>query len=299
MRTRTVVLALLLSLLLSGCLPSSVRRYLAADHMSQGYEAEKQGRYDEALKQFRLALEFVPTGVEGANAHLAIGQVLARNKGDVAGAVSEFRSAVAAAPKLPAAHLNLGYALQRQGDFNGAITEYRAVVALDPQELDYHLYLGNALAAKGLHDDAVKEFQAAIELHPNSGAAHFNLAMEYNRVKDYAGAIKEYQAAIADDPSSASAWNNLAWLYATAEDQKSRDPAKALSNARKAVEMEPQAAFIHDTYAEALYVNGKYDEAVATQQETLKLLRPTDDPKDYLARMEKYKAAAKKHGGAG
>lgn len=296
MRTRTVVLALFLALLLSGCLPASVKRYLAEEHMNAAAEAARQNQFDEALRQYRLALQFVATGETAARAHVNIGQILAREKHDLPGAMQEFRTAVALAPKLPMTHLNLGYALQRQGDLDGAIAEYKAVVALEPQELDWHLYLGNAYGLKGLHDKAVKEFEKAIELHPNSGIAHFDLALEDNRVKDYAGAIKEYQAAIADDPSNASAWNNLAWLYATAEDQKMRDPVKALSNARKAVELEPQAAFIHDTYAEALYVNGEYDEAVTTQEQTLKLLRPSDDPKDYLARMAKYKAAAKKKG---
>lgn len=296
MRIRYLVFALVLSLLLTGCLPGSVRRYLAAEHMSNGHEAEKQGKYDEAIQQYRLALEFTPDGPAGAQAHAAIGQVLERHKNDLAGATREFRTAVSLAPKLPYTHVNLAYCLALQKDYDGAIAEYRAAADLQPNDLDLRLYVARALAEKGDHEASIKEFQKAVDAHPNSGLARADMAMEYNRVKDYENAIKQYQAAIADDQSNATVWNNLAWIYATSEDPKFRDPVKALSNAKRAVELEPQAGFIHDTYAEALYVNGKYADAVRAQEETLKMLRPTDDPKEYLARLEKYKAAAKKHG---
>ncbi len=296
MRTRTAILALALSLLLTGCLPGAVRRYLANEHFRQGMEYERQGKYDEAIKEFRMMAEFDPAGTNGAIAHLNIGYVLEHYKRDVPGAIAEFRTAIALAPKMAGAHTQLGFALALQKDWDGAIAEYRTAAELKPDDLDARLGLAGTLAAKGDHDAAIAEYQKALQAHPNSGVAHFETAMEYNRVKDYGRAIEQYQAAITNDPSNASAWNNLAWIYATAENLKYRDPAKALTNAERATQLEPQVGFIHDTYAEALYANGRYAEAVRVQQETLKMLRPTDDPKDYLARLEKYKAAAKKKG---
>jgi tetratricopeptide (TPR) repeat protein len=298
MRTRTFVFALVASLLLTGCLPGSVRRYLAEEHRRLGWDARQQGRYDEAIHQFRMGLEFVPTGSMGAELHIDIGQVL-ELKQDYPGATQEMRTAVALQPKMARAHSNLGWVLLQQKDFDAGIAEYRAASDLDPNDVDARLALGRAYAAKGDHDGAITQFQKAVDAHPNSGLAHVEMAMEYNRVKDYARAIEQYKAAIADDPSDATTWNNLAWIYATAENLKYRDPVLALSNAERAVKMEPEVGYIHDTYAEALYVNGKYADAVRVQEETLKMLRPTDDPKDYIARLEKYKAAAKKKGSAG
>ena len=296
MRTRNVALALVLSLLLTGCLPAAVRRYLANEHFRQGYTLEREGRFDEAIAEFRLGLQFVPTGESAARAHLSIGYILEQNKKDMPGAMQEFRTAIGLAPKLPLAHTNLAYALLQQKDFDGAIAEYRIAAGLAPENIDLRLFLAQAYGAKGDHESAIAEFQKTVDAHPHSAAAHAIMAMEYNRVQDFGKAIEQYQAAIADDASNATVWNNLAWIYATAENLKYRDPVKALSNAEQAVRLAPEAGFIHDTYAEALYVNGKYADAVRVQEETLKLLRPTDDPKDYLARMEKYKAAARKHG---
>ena len=297
MRTRTLVFALALSLLLTGCLPSAVRRYFANEHFREGMEYERQGKYDEAIKEFRMMAEFDPTGNNGALAHINIGYILGHYKKDLPGATQEFRTAVALAPKMAFAHTHLGFALAQQKDWDAAIAEYRTAAGLKPDDLDIRLGLAGTIAAKGDHDGAIAEFQKAVDAHPNSGLAHAEMALEYNRVKDYGNAIKQYQASIADDPSDATSWNNLAWIYATAEDKQFRDPAKALSNAERAVKLAPDAGFIHDTYAEALFVNGKYADAVRVQQETLKMLRPTDDPKDYLARLEKYKAAAKKKAG--
>ena len=66
--------------------------------------------------------------------------------------------------------------------------------------------------------------------------------------------------------------NNAAWTYASAQDASLRNPEKALEYARKAVAISKGAkANFLDTLAEALYANGLFDEAVATEKKALSL----------------------------
>jgi tetratricopeptide (TPR) repeat protein len=56
----------------------------------------------------------------------------AEDAGNLREACERYREAVALAPQYPAAHLNLGVALEASGDGDGALRCYEAVLATDP-----------------------------------------------------------------------------------------------------------------------------------------------------------------------
>jgi len=103
-------------------------------------------------------------------------------------------------------------------------------------------------------------------------------------------AMAAYEATIALAPQNVHALNNLAWLYATCEDQQQRQPRRALSLARRAVK-QMEAPHILDTLAEAYFVNGHWQEALAAARNALALAR---DNRDYyqgqVDRFETYAA---------
>jgi Flp pilus assembly protein TadD len=55
------------------------------------------------------------------------------NAGDLEGAISQFRSAIAAVPEYAPAHFQLGLALQRKGSHAEARTEFQKAGELDPR----------------------------------------------------------------------------------------------------------------------------------------------------------------------
>ena len=55
-----------------------------------------------------------------------------RNKGDLDGAIAEYREALRLNPNDDEAHFNLGVALGKKGDWDGAIAEYREALRLNP-----------------------------------------------------------------------------------------------------------------------------------------------------------------------
>jgi tetratricopeptide (TPR) repeat protein len=87
----------------------------------------------------------------------------------------------------------------------------------------------------------------------------------------------EYQQALSDDTAALNlksddptAHNNLAWLYATAKDEKIRNKDKALEHAKQAAMLSHEGnTEILDTLATAYAINGKLQEALATEHKAV------------------------------
>ena len=82
--------------------------------------------------------------------------------------------------------------------------------------------------------------------------------------------------------------NNLAWRLLVSEEARLRDPAWALVLAREAVlKTEGRAAFILDTYAEALFQAGQAQKAIEQEERALRL---EPDHPFYKKQLERYRA---------
>ncbi len=97
------------------------------------------------------------------------------------------------------------------------------------------------------------------------------------------------------DTAPADMLNALAWQILTGVAEAKRDKALALRAAEKANTLtEGKEAAILDTYALALFVNGKAAEAVAAQEKAVGLVKDNAEAvADFTKRLEEYKAAGK------
>jgi tetratricopeptide (TPR) repeat protein len=107
-------------------------------------------------------------------AHNLKGLVL-RGRGQRDEAIAEFRKAIEIDPKLAAAHSNLGVVLLDPGQRDKAIAEFRKAIQLDPKVAAAHAALGLVLALRGQRDEAVAESRNAIQLDPKLAVAHYAL----------------------------------------------------------------------------------------------------------------------------
>ncbi|MGB5986119.1 MAG: M48 family metalloprotease, partial [Desulfobacterales bacterium] len=101
------------------------------------------------------------------------------------------------------------------------------------------------------------------------------------------GAMAAYEATLQLLPEDIHALNNLAWLYATCENEHLRRPRRALILARKAARR-MAAPHILDTLAEAYFVNGQWEEAVAAARNTLLLAK--DNREYYQSQLERFES---------
>ena len=91
---------------------------------------------------------------------------------------------------------------------------------------------------------------------------YFNLGLESSLTNNK---IKYFTKALELNPKNADAYNSLAWILATSPVDKNRNGKKALSNALKAVILQPDA-FKLDTLAASYAEVGKFDDAISTQK---------------------------------
>jgi len=123
------------------------------------------------------------TGSDDATTHFNRAVEL-HKKGDLAGALTEYRTALRLNPNLVDAHINLGTALHDKGDLAGAITEYRTVLRLNPNHVDAHINLGNALKALGRKADAREEFTKALGFLPDTPANQYKIKQVKQRIRE-------------------------------------------------------------------------------------------------------------------
>lgn len=163
----------------------------AEEHRKKGALLVKQGNYDEAIAEFRLALHLMP---DLDRAHLGLGAAL-QGKGDLDGAIAEYRTLLKRHPNDPDAHNDLGSALQHKGDIATAINEYRTALQFRPDDALTHFNLATALSTKGQVENAIGEYRTAIKLNPDLVEAYFNLGSllkEENRTREAVEAFREY-----------------------------------------------------------------------------------------------------------
>jgi tetratricopeptide (TPR) repeat protein len=241
---------------------------------------------DAAAEQYLFLLRVEP---DNAGLHNDYGNVLSdQHRYDEA--IGEYNEAIRLDPDMFTAHNNIGLCLALKKDLDGAIIEFRQSVQLNPDNSYSRGLLGTALGQKGDLKAAMDQFNQIIEKNPNDAEAHAGVAYALYQLKDMARAIDEFKLALKLQPDSPDAENNLAWIYATCDDAKLRNPVEALVLARRAVESSPQEnpAFI-DTLAEALLLNGKPTEALATEMDAVKL---DPDNSELQSRLAHFREAA-------
>jgi membrane associated rhomboid family serine protease/cytochrome c-type biogenesis protein CcmH/NrfG len=205
-------------------------------------------------------------------------------------AVERFQQAAREYPRDERPYEALASFYLSHSQFTDAIREYNQALRLSPGSPAAQLGLAVAYAREGQPGKAHELLVEIVGKNPQTVEAQEALADLCAEQKLYPEAIQHYQAAIRLAPDLAEPRNNLAWLLATADDARYRNPSEALAQAQKAVELSrwKEAAFI-DTLAEALYLNGKYLQAVETQKKAL-ALSPGD--KTMQEHMAKYQKAA-------
>lgn len=131
-----------------------------------------QGRAQEAMEQYRLALNFRPDYAK--------------------------------------AHFNMGAALDLLGRTDEATTEYMAALRIDPTYTSAHNNLGLRLSQKGRHEEAKQHFLAALRTRPNDPDILFNLGLIHFNQGNPVEAEKLFAEAVRLKPDFIKARSNLA-----------------------------------------------------------------------------------------
>ncbi len=129
-----------------------------------------------------------------------------------------------------------------------------------------------------------------IEKDPDNPGLYSVLGDICYGMENLEGARDAYEESLALSPDNPTVLNNLAWLYATCEEERLRDPPRALFLAEKAAELKTEA-YILDTLAECLYLNDRPQEAVDVERAALTHAR--ENTSYYKDQLKKFKRAAR------
>jgi tetratricopeptide (TPR) repeat protein len=181
----------------------------AKPHFDYGSALKKQGKLDEAIEQYKTALEFNPNYAE---AHLNLGDALsAQAKFDAA--LPHMETALRLQPNNGDFHLMYANLLQRIGRNAEAAVHFDTGVRLKPTSADAHYTYGAFLAALGKNDECISELRTVLRLKPNYPDAELGLADALSAKGNLKEAEACYLAALRADPELTVAYNSLGRVY--------------------------------------------------------------------------------------
>ena len=141
-----------------------------AIHNDLGFVLDRQGMTDEAVEQYRKALELDP---ESASAHYNLATALAR-QGEYAAAERHIRTAHELDPSAKT-FTGLGFVLWKQGRTDEAIARLEDAIAADPDYLTAHDQLGTIQVEQGRLEEAASSYGRVVSIRP-SAVGHQKLA---------------------------------------------------------------------------------------------------------------------------
>jgi tetratricopeptide (TPR) repeat protein len=210
--------------------PAPVAAAPPADPSRETAQAEsylRQGRYEDAIRECRLALgrneRFVPAMIVMARAYYYLGRpaqaqfvlftrvlepmkknelsVENRDQGDIYNilgmidlkknlkdtALKYFRDATDKNPQNASAWNNLAAMLIMQKDYNGAVPAAERAAQLAPNLAKAHLNLGSAYRGSKQYEKANVEYRRALAIQADYPEAYFNMGVLYMDAENYPG----------------------------------------------------------------------------------------------------------------
>jgi protein O-GlcNAc transferase len=158
-----------------------------------------RGDYDDAIKQFREALELNPYYVDVRN-DLGSALILSGKREE---GKKEFLTAYAdpTNPTPEVSARNLGQAYLDEKDYAQAISWFRTAISRAPTYPDPYLGLADALEATDRLDEAVILLESGVEAAPDSPALLLAVGHAYFKVGRFAEARTSLEEAMKKDPS--------------------------------------------------------------------------------------------------
>jgi tetratricopeptide (TPR) repeat protein len=181
----------------------------ARQHFDYGSALQAEGKLDEAVEQYKIALQFNPKDAK-ARTSLAVA-LTGQAKFDAA--VSHAETALALEPNSADFHFVYATLLQRIGRNDEAALQFEAAIRLKPDSVEIHYSYARLLTSIGKNDEYISELRTVLRLKPNYPTAELSLADALFAKGNLKEAEGHYLAGLRTDPESTVAYNNLGRVY--------------------------------------------------------------------------------------
>ncbi|MGQ9630968.1 MAG: tetratricopeptide repeat protein [bacterium] len=249
----------------------------ATYHYALGAALHQMQMYDEALEEFKKALELDPNLVE---AHNDLADTYSFGKNMPGEAVAEYERALKLRPDFWVTYNNLGVTYEKLDRYDEALRELKRSLELKP---------GSKLVQNNLQRlETILKNREAVEKNPGDLEARMNLARAYEGAGKFEDAIREYREAISLNAEYELAYLQLGFLHYRLNELSKAQPllkrafelnpfnedTKSLLNlteAKLTLETTPQDPKAQFQAGEGFLYFEQYEDAIAAFREYLRL----------------------------
>jgi len=232
-------------------------------HAMRGVILLLQKRPDEARAAFQHAIDLQPLYVT-PRFYLA---VIARSKGDYAGAAAEYKALTRVAPDAAAGYIGQAEAQMMLRNVPEAFRILQSWKTVPGAGAAPSYVIANVHLSRKEPAEAIRELNEVLAKNPGDSMALTYLGDANAVAGDRAKAIDSYRAALKADANNPVANNNLAWLLA----EQGKELDEALRLAQAATTLDPNYLDAFDTLGWVRYTRGEYANAVSVLTKAAKL----------------------------
>ncbi len=160
-------------------------------------------RNSDWKNNYNLWLSMVKSSPDSPKAHYALGDIYYK-EGNYDQALEEFKKALELNQNFAEIYNNVGLIYEQKGLYNEALREYEKALKMscifDNTYIHIHNNMGNAYTRMNLYNKAILQYKKALELNPNYPQAHFNLGVIYHKQGRFDEATKEYEKVVKLSP---------------------------------------------------------------------------------------------------
>jgi len=248
--------------------PASRVRDKALRHYNDGVELEAQGRMQDSIAAYSLAVRLDPTF---ARAYVNRGNVLYR-LGQHIRAIQDSDEAIRLDPQRAIAYSNRGGAFMALGQLEKAIKDLDDAVRLDPELAIAYANRSAAFLAQNRFEEALQDSDEAIRLDPNLAIAYANRGGAFIGLGRPEKTIQNSDEAIRLDAGNAEAYSNRGVAHSMLA-----QPQQAILDFGQAIVLRlehPDARLNRG----AIYVTlGEYEKAIGDLDQVINLTPGSDD----------------------
>jgi tetratricopeptide (TPR) repeat protein len=270
----SILLAVLVSL--GGCSNSEKAK---ADHLSKGEAYLKDSKFQEAVLEFRNALQL---DEKLAAAHWGLARAYESLQRfpemfeELKKTIELDQNNLEAKNKLGNYYLVAGKG--RPELIAEAERLAKDVLQRDPKNIEGHILLSSIRFAQNQKDEALAELNRAIDLNPNRSESYLSLARFYIATNDLVKAEEVFKKALSIDPGSALVHSEYGKYLL-----RVNRPSEAEAELKKAVEVAPGDRNARLTLASFYIVNKQLDKAEDTYKALVALEKDKPDSQAILA----------------
>lgn len=228
--------------------------------LSQGNLEEAGAGYRAIVKMKQAAAPF-----EVAEAYVALAK-LAKREGLNNDARKNYRAAIAQDAFNPDAQFGLGSLLLASGQHEKALTHLNRALVQRPQDIAIAIMIARAHLANGRPLAARKAIKKLSKKMAESPEVRFLLGRADEETGNLKGAVSHYRAAIKAKQDVFAPYLHLSRVLI--QQKKKKEAFALLGLANKAI---PNSAEVHNAYGEAYLRHKRYDDAIASFSEALRL----------------------------